>query len=186
MRLHDTPTMLDKSIALPYNARVVANTRDRTEATVTYHAVLVLFVFALALPEAMRADQTKKPATNVSGTWSLIATHKGPPGMPDGVSFRATVTFKLRDAMEESKPVSLDGYVTFQDRSEGAFMGFASNKAVTFTTVLKNPNRPSVTQIADFTGTLDGDGTIKGRVTSIFTGPDTYSRGDATFVATRR
>ncbi|MFA5910154.1 MAG: hypothetical protein WC815_15340 [Vicinamibacterales bacterium] len=154
--------------------------------TVTHRAALLFIVFALALPDPMRADQTKKPATGVSGTWSLIATHKGPPGMPDGVSFRATVTFKLGDVMEESKPVPFDGYVTFQDRSEGAFMGFASNKAVTFTTVLKNPKRPGVTQIADFTGTLDADGTIKGHVMRISTGPGTYMRGDATFVATRR
>ena len=159
---------------------------DRMEATVTCRTALVLIVFALGLPDVMRADQTKKPATGVSGTWSLIATHKGPPGMPDGVSFRATVTFKQGDVMEESKPVPLEGYVTFQDRSEGAFLGFASNKAVTFTTVLKNPNRPSVTQIHDFTGTIDGDGTIKGHVTHIFTGPGTYMRGEGPFVATRR
>jgi hypothetical protein len=151
----------------------------------THRAVPLFLVFALGLPDAMLADQPRKPATNLSGTWSLIATHKGPPGLPDGVSFRATVTFKQGDVIEESKPVPLDGYVTFQDKSEGAFMGIASNKAVTFTTVLKNPNRPSVTQIADFTGTIDG-GTIKGHVTRISTGPGTYMRGEGPFVATRR
>jgi hypothetical protein len=161
-----------------------ADVRDRTEATVRYRAVLVLLMFTLGLPDAMRADQTKK--VNLSGTWSLIATSKGPPGAPDGVLFRATVTLKQRDVMEESKPVPLDGYVTFQDDSAGAFMGIVNDKTVTFTTVLKNPGRPGVTNIADFTGTLDGDGAIKGRVTSISTGPGTYMRGEGPFVATRR
>jgi hypothetical protein len=163
-----------------------ADARDRKEATVTYRAVLVLIVFALGLPDAMLADQTKKSATAVSGTWSLIATSKGPPGMPDGVLFRATLTLEQRDVIEEAKPVPLDGYVTFQDGSAGAFMGIVSGKAVTFTTVLKNPGRPGVTNIADFIGTLDGDGTIKGRVTAISTGPGTYLRGEGPYVATRR
>ena len=127
----------------------------------------------------------KTTGPNISGTWSLIATHKGPPGMPDGVSFRATVAVN-HGVMEESKPTSLDGYVTFQDRSEGAFMGIVSDKGVTFTTVLKNPDRPSVTQIADFTGTLDGEKTIKGHVIRVSTEPGTYMRGEGSFVATRR
>ena len=163
-----------------------------------YCAVLVFMVFALGLPVAMRADQApasekrapvpqaKKPATDVSGTWSLIATSKGPPGLPDGVLFRATVTLKQRDMMEESKPALLDGYVTFQDGSEGAFLGVVSDKSVTFTTVLKRPGRPGVTNIADFTGTLDGEKTIKGHVTSVSTGPGTYMRGEGSYVATRR
>lgn len=157
---------------------------------------LAMFVALMTvIPEDGRASaqsppqgKTALPKTtgpNISGTWSLIATHKVPPGMPDGVSFRATVTFK-HGVMEESKPTSLDGYVTFQDRSEGAFMGIVSDKRVTFTTVLKNPNRPSVTQIADFTGTLDGEKTIKGHVLRVSTGPGTYMRGEGAFVATRR
>ena len=65
-------------------------------------------------------------------------------------------------------------------------MGIVSDKGVTFTTVLKNPDRPSVTQIADFTGTLDGEKTIKGHVVSVATGPGTYMRGEGPYVATRR
>ena len=36
------------------------------------------------------------------------------------------------------------------------------------------------------TGTLDGERTIKGHVTSVSTGPGTYLRGEGPFVATRR
>src|SRR5438045_1420923 len=116
------------------------------EATVKYRAVLVFIVFALGLPDATPADQapaserrgpvpqTKKPATDVSGTWSLVATFKGPPGAPDG-GFRATVTLKQRD-------FGLDGYVTFQSGNGGAFKGVVNDKAVMFTAVFKNPERP--------------------------------------------
>ena len=163
-----------------------AHIRDRTEAPVTYRAVLVFIAFAFALPDAMLADQTKTLATDVSGTWSLIATSKGPPGMPDGVMFRASVTFKVRNVIEESKPVPLDGHFMRQDGNGGAFMGLVNGKSVIFTTVLKSPNRPGVTEFIDFVGTLDGDGTIKGRVLSVSTGPGTYLRGEGPFVATRR
>jgi hypothetical protein len=40
--------------------------------------------------------------------------------------------------------------------------------------------------IADFTGTLDGEKTIKGYVRSVSTGPGTYMRGEGPYVATRR
>ena len=162
------------------------NAGDRMEAAMKHRAVLVVIVFALALPDAMRAAQTKKPAADLSGTWSLIATSKGPPGMPDGVMFRATVTFKQSNVIEESKPVPLDGHFMRQDGNGGAFMGLVNGKAVIFTTVLKNPNRPGVTEFIDFTGTLDGDGTIKGHVLSVSTGPGTYMRGEGPYVATRR
>ena len=174
------------------------NAGDRQEATVRCRAVLVCIVFALGLSDVMRADQapasekrapapqTRKLATNVSGTWSLIATSKGPPGMPDGVMFRATVTFKQSNVIEESKPVPLDGHFMRQDGNGGAFMGLVNGKAVIFTTVLKNPNRPGVTEFIDFVGTLDADGTIKGHVLSVSTGPGTYMRGEGPYVATRR
>jgi hypothetical protein len=158
--------------ALPMNAG------DRMEATVTCRAVLVFFVFALGLPDVMRAAQPKKPAADVSGTWSVVATFKGPPGAPDG-GVRATIAFKQRDSI-------LDGYVTFQSGSGGVFTGVMNDKAVTFTSVYKNPDRPGVTNIADFTGTLDGEKTIKGHVTMVSTGPGTYMRGEGPYVATRR
>ena len=166
------------------------NARDRMEATLKYRAVLVFIVFALGLPDAMVADQapaserrapalrTKRPATDVSGTWFLDATFKGPPGAPDG-GFRATVTLKQRDIM-------LDGYLTLPSGNGGAFTGVVNDKAVTFTTVFKNPERPGVMDIADFTGTLDGEKTIKGYVRSVSTGPGTYMRGEVPYVATRR
>jgi hypothetical protein len=162
-----------------------ANARDRKEAAVTCRAVLVFIVFALALPDPMRAAQPKKPAIDVSGTWALVATFKGPPGAPEG-GFRATVTLKQRNVMEESKPAPLDGYVTFQGGRGGAFTGVVNDKAVTFTTVFKDPERPGVTNIADFSGTLDGERTIKGHVTQVSTGPGTYMRGEGPYVATRR
>lgn len=126
----------------------------------------------------MRAAQPKKPATDVSGTWSVVATFKGPPGAPAG-GVRATITFKQRDSI-------LDGAVTFQDGNGGAFAGVMDDKAVTFTSVYKNPDRPGVTSVADFTGTLDGEKTIKGHVTMVSTGPGTYLRGEGPYVATRR
>ena len=55
-----------------------------------------------------------------------------------------------------------------------------------FTTVFKDPDRPGVTRIADFTGTIDGERTIKGHVISVSTGPGTYMRGEGPYVATRR
>ncbi len=155
-----------------------------------YRAVLVFIVFASGLPHATRADQapalekraplpqTKKLATDVSGTWSLVATFKAPPGAPDG-GFRATVTLKQRD-------VGLDGYLTYQNGDGGAFRGVVIDQAVMFTAIFKNPERPGVTNIADFTGTLDGEKAIKGHVTSVATGPGTYVRGEGPFVATRR
>jgi hypothetical protein len=154
------------------------NTGDRLEATVTCRAVLVLFVFALGLPDAMRAAQPRKPAADLSGTWSVVATFKGPPGAPDG-GIRATITFKQRDSI-------LDGAVTFQGGSGGMFTGVVDDKAVTFTSVYKDPNRPSVNNVADFTGTIDGERTIKGHVTMVSTGPGTYMRGEGPYVATRR
>jgi hypothetical protein len=157
-----------------------ANARDRKEATVTYRAVLVLIVFALGLPDPMRAAQPKAPAIDVSGTWSLIATHKGPPGMPDGVSFRATITLKQRGA-------GLDGHLAHQNGNSGAFTGVVIDKTVTFTAIVKSSERPGVTQILDFTGgTLDGERTLKGHVKSVSTGPGTYMRGEGPYVATRR
>ncbi len=183
--------MLDKSITALYNARVADETLAiLREATVKYRAVVVFTVFALGLPDATPADQApalekrapvpqaKKLATDVSGTWSLVATFKGPPGAPDG-GFRATVTLKQRD-------VSLDGHLTYQNGDGGAFKGLLIDQAVMFTAVFKNPELPGVMNIADFTGTLDGERTIKGHVTSVATGPGTYTRGAGPFVATRR
>jgi hypothetical protein len=158
--------------ALPMNAG------DRMEAAVRYRAVLLFTVFALWLPDTMRAAQPKQPAIDVSGTWALVATFKGPPGLPDG-GFRATVTFKQRDGR-------LDGVVTFQNGTDASFTGVAIDKAVTFTTIYKSPERPGVTSVADFTGTLDGEKTIKGHVTMVSMGPGTYMRGDGPYVATRR
>jgi hypothetical protein len=164
--------------------------RDRVEATVTHRAVLVLVVLALGLPNATAADQAptsekratvpqaKKPAADVSGTWSLVATFKGPPGAPDG-GFHATVTLKQRGML-------LEGHFTLPSGNGGAFTGIVNDKAITFTTVFKNAERPGVTDIADFTGTIDGDKTIKGYVTSVSTGPGTYMRGEGPYVATRR
>ena len=65
----------------------------------TCRAVLIFIVFALGLPDTMRAAQPRKPATDLSGTWSVVATFKGPPGAPDG-GVRATITFKQRDVTE--------------------------------------------------------------------------------------
>lgn len=153
---------------------------DRMEATVKYRAVLVVIVFALWLPETMRAAQPKAPAIDVSGTWALVATHKGPPGMPDGVSFRATITLKQRGTM-------LDGHLAHQNGNEGAFTGVVIDKAVMFTAMIKSSERPGVTHILDFTGgTLDGERTLKGFVKSVSTGPGTYMRGEGPYVATRR
>ena len=155
-----------------------------------YRAVLVVVVFALRLPNATGAAQApvlekrapvreaKKLATDVSGTWSLVATFKGPPGLPDG-GFRATVTLKQHD-------VGLDGYVTYQNGDGGAFKGVVNDQAVTFTAVIKNPELPGVMNITDFSGTLDGEKAIKGHVISVATGPNTYMRGEGPFVATRR
>jgi hypothetical protein len=183
--------MLDKSNTALYNPRVADNTLAIVgEATVKYRAVLVFIVFAFGLPDATPADQApafqkrapvpeaKKPATDVSGTWALVATFKGPPGAPDG-GFRATVTLKQRD-------VALDGYLTYPNGEGGAFTGAVIDQAVTFTAVFKNPERPGVTNITDFTGTLDGEKAMKGHVTSVATGPGTYRRGEGPFVATRR
>jgi hypothetical protein len=139
-------------------------------------------VFAQSRPQGKTAP-TKTTVPGLSGTWSLVATFKGPPGLPDG-GFRATVTFKQRN-LDESKPVPLDGYLTYPNGSGGAFTGIVNNRAVTFTTVFKDPDRPGVTRVADFTGTLDGDGTIKGHVINVSTGPGTYMRGEGPFVATR-
>ena len=161
-----------------------------------YRAVLVFMVLALGLPDAMSADQapasekrtprpqTTKPATNVSGTWSLVATFKGPPGLPDG-GFRATVALKQR-VIDSLKPGPLDGYFTLQNGNGGAFMGIVDDKQVAFTAVFKSSERPGVTTIYDFTGTLDGEKTIKGHVVSVATGPGTYMRGEGPYVATRR
>jgi hypothetical protein len=143
-------------------------------------AVLVVVVFALALPDAMRADQPQEPAVDVSGTWTLVATHKGPPGLPDGVSFRATVTLKQRGA-------GLDGHLAHQNGNGGAFTGVVIGKTVTFTAIVKSSELPGVTHIFDFTGgTLDGERTLKGHVKSVSTGPGTYMRGEGPYVATRR
>ena len=144
----------------------------------TYRAVLLFIVFALGLPDAMRAAQPKKPAADLSGTWSVVATFKGPPGAPDG-GVRATITFKQRESI-------LDGSVTFQGGRAGVFTGVVDDKAVTFTSVYKDPNRPGVNNVADFTGTIDGERTIKGHVTMISTGPGNYMRGEGPYVATRR
>ena len=158
--------------ALPMNAG------DRMEATVTCRAVLVFLVFAVGLPDTMGAAQPKKPAADLSGTWSVVATFKGPPGAPDG-GVRATITFKQRDSI-------LDGAVTFQGGRGGLFTGVVDDKAVTFTSVYKDSNRPGVNSVADFTGTIDGERTIKGHMTMVSTGPGTYMRGEGPYVATRR
>jgi hypothetical protein len=154
------------------------NARDRMEAAVTCRAVLVFLVFALGLPDPMRAAQPKKPAADLSGTWSVVATFKGPPGAPDG-GVRATITFKQSDSI-------LNGSVTFQGGRGGVFTGVVDDKVVTFTSVYKDPDRPGVTSVADFTGTIDGERTIKGHVTMVSTGPGTYMRGEGPYVATRR
>jgi hypothetical protein len=159
--------------ALPINAR------HRTEATVTYRTVLVFLVFALGLPDTMGAAQPKQPAIDVSGTWALVATFKGPPGLPDG-GFRATITLKQRGAV-------LDGHLAHQNGNGGAFTGVVIDKTVTFTAIFKSSERPGVTHIADFTGgTLDGERTLRGHVTNVSTGPGTYMRGEGPYVATRR
>jgi hypothetical protein len=155
------------------------NAGDRLEATVTCRAVLVLIVFALGLPDPMRAAQPKPPAIDVSGTWALVATFKGPPGAPDG-GFRATITLKQRGA-------GLDGHLAHQNGDGGAFTGVVIDKAVTFTAIFKSSDHPGVTNIADFTaGTLDGERTLKGHVSMVSTGPGTYMPGEGPYVATRR
>jgi hypothetical protein len=159
--------MLDKSIALPYNARVT-------------RTVLLVTVFALGLPNPMGAAQPKPPAIDVSGTWALVATSKGPPGMPDGVLFRATITLKQQGGV-------LNGHLAHQNGNGAAFTGVVIDKTVTFTAIVKSAERPGVTHIIDFTGgTLDGEKTLKGRVTQVSTGPGTYMRGEGPYVATRR
>jgi hypothetical protein len=128
----------------------------------------------------------KATAPNISGTWLLVATFKGPPGSPDG-GFRATVTFKHGDTvLAAGRPRPLDGYFTHQNGNGGAFTGIVNEQAVTFTTVFKNPERTGVTNIIDFAGTLDGERTFKGHVISVSTGPGTYMRGEGPFVATRK
>jgi hypothetical protein len=152
---------------------------DRMEATVTCRTVLLFTVFALGLPDPMRGAQPKPPAIDVSGTWALVATFKGPPGAPDG-GFRATITLKQRGA-------ALDGHLALQNGNGEAFTGVVMDKAVTFTAIFKSSERPGVTHIYDFTGgTLDGERTLKGHVTSVSTGPGTYMRGEGPYVATRR
>ena len=144
----------------------------------TYRAVLVCIAFVMALPDPMRAAQPKKPAADLSGTWSVVATFKGPPGAPDG-GVRGTITFKQRDSI-------LDGAVTLEGNRGGVFTGVVDDKAVTFTSVYKDPNRPGVNSVADFTGILAGERTIRGHLTMVSTGPGTYMRGEGPYVATRR
>ena len=154
------------------------NAGDRMEATVNYRTVLLFTVFALGLPDSMRAAQPK-PAIDVSGTWALVVTFKGPPGLPDG-GFRGTITLKQRGAL-------LDGHLAQQGGIGGAFTGVVIDKTVTFTAIYKSAERPGVTHVADFTGgTLDGERTLKGHVTNVSAGPGTYMRGEGTYVATRR
>jgi hypothetical protein len=158
----------------------IARSRSRGEASVNYRAALVCIVLALGLPDLMRAAQPKAPAIDVSGTWSLIATHKGPPGMPDGVSFRATIALKQTGGR-------LDGHLAHQNGNSAAFTGVVIDKTVTFTAIVKSSEPPGITHILDFTGgTLDGEKTLKGHVKSVSTGPGTYMRGEGPYVATRR
>ena len=60
------------------------NARDRKEATVTYRAVLVFIVFALGLPDAMRADQhaRRSPAQPTRRVRHVVAGRdvQGAPG----------------------------------------------------------------------------------------------------------
>ena len=158
--------------ALPVNAG------DRLEATVTCRAAVLFVVIALSLPDLLRAAQPGKPAADLSGTWSVAATFKGPPGAPDG-GIRATITFKQSDSI-------LHGSVAFPGGRGGVFTGVVDDKTVTFTSIYRDPDRPGVMSVADFTGTIDGKSTIRGHVTMVSTGPGTYMRGQGPYVATRR
>src|SRR5688572_12513725 len=124
--------------------------------------VLRRLVFALAMFVALVTVVSAQPKTTVpdiSGPWAVVVTFPGPPGMPDG-GFRATVTLK-RQVPDPLKPGPLDGYFTLQNGDGGAFKGIVNDKKVTFTAVYKNSERPGVTHIYDFTGTFDGENTIK-------------------------
>lgn len=135
-------------------------------------------------PAQHRTATAKTTVPDISGTWAVVVTFPGPPGMPDG-GFRATVTLK-QHVLDPLKPGPLDGYFTRQDGNGGAFMGIVNDKKVTFTTVLKSSEHRGVTHFTDFTGTYDGENTIKGHVINVSTGPGTYMRGEGPFVATRR
>jgi hypothetical protein len=144
-------------------------------------------VFALAMFVAVVAAVSAQPKTTVpgiSGTWAVVVTFPGPPGMPDG-GFRATVTLK-QHVLDPLKPGPLDGYFTLQNGDGVAFKGIVNDKKVMFTTVSRSSERPGVTRFNDFIGTLDGENTIKGQMISVETGPGTYMRGEGPFVATRR
>jgi hypothetical protein len=153
----------------------------------TYRAVVLCVLLTSGLLAPLHAGQSavqkapgpQKPAANLSGTWAIVATFKGPPGAPDG-GFRASVTLKQRDMGP------LDGYLTMQNGSGGAFTGVVDDRGISFTSVFKSAERPGVTTFADFTGTIDGGQTFKGRVIMVSMGPGTYMRGEGPFVATRR
>jgi hypothetical protein len=122
--------------------------------------------------------QTKKAAVDISGTWAVKATFKGPPGMPEG-GFPATVAFKQRGT-------EFDGDFRAPGPSGGPFTGTLKGKALTFTVISKHPTLPGVTDRVEFTGTVVDEKTIKGHVKSSSKGPGTDLGAEGPFVATRR
>jgi hypothetical protein len=147
--------------------------------------MLALAVFVAVVTVVSAQPKTTMP--DISGTWAVVVTFPGPPGMPDG-GFRATVTFKQRAMLPDGagKPQPLDGYYAHQNGNSGPFMGIVNDKKVMFTTIVKSSEHPGVTHFTDFTGTYDGEKTIKGHVINVSTGPGTYMRGEGPFVATRK